>query len=209
MKVLLVNGSPHQYGTTNSALEEICKVLNEENIETEIIWLGTEPIAGCIGCLYCRKNKNGCFRNDLVNEFQAKAKDADGFVFGSAVHYAGASGAITSFLDRVFYSAEKELFRLKPGAVVVVSRRAGTTSAYSQLIKYLGISEMTIISSGYWNIVFGNSADEAKEDLEGLQTMRTLARNMAYYLKCIKVAKENGIEPPKQEKKNFRTNFIR
>ena len=106
MKVLLVNGSPHQYGTTNSALEEICKVLNEENIETEIIWLGTEPIAGCIGCLYCRKNKNGCFRNDLVNEFQAKVKMLMG-LFCSAVHYAESSGAITSFLDRVFYSAEK------------------------------------------------------------------------------------------------------
>ncbi len=209
MKVLLVNGSPHQNGTTSLALEEICKILNEEKIETEIIWLGTEPIAGCIGCLQCRKNNNGCFRNDIVNRFQEKAKEADGFVFASPVHYAAPSGAITSFLDRVFYSADRDTFRLKPAAVVVTARRAGTASAYEQLIKYLGISEMTIISSSYWNMVFGNSRDQAKDDLEGLQTMRTLARNMAYYLKCVEAGKNNGVKLPELEKEKFRTNFIR
>lgn len=209
MKVLIVNGSPHQKGTTNAALEEIINILNQENIETEMIWLGNEPIASCIGCGYCRKNQEGCFRNDIVNEFQKKAKKADGFIFGSPVHYAAPSGSITSFLDWVFYSADKETFRLKPAAVVVTARRAGTTSAYEQLIKYLGISEMLIVSSGYWNMVFGNSADQSKEDLEGLQTMRTLAKNMAYCLKCLEIAKGNGFELPKHEKEKHRTNFIR
>jgi multimeric flavodoxin WrbA len=209
MKVLLVNGSPHKDGTTALALAEICKVLNEENIETEVFWLGNEPIASCIGCSYCKKNKNGCYKNDIVNRFQEKAKEADGFIFGSPVHYAAPSGAITTFLDRVFYSADRELFRLKPAAVVVAARRAGTTSAYQQLIKYLGISEMTIISSGYWNMIFGNGQQQAQEDLEGLQTMRTLARNMAYHLKCLEAARKSGVPLPKQEEKKFRTNFIR
>lgn len=209
MKVMLVNGSPHLKGTTNAALEEICKVLKEENIETEIFWLGNEPIAGCSGCQACRKNQTGCFRNDIVNQFQKKAKEADGFIFGSPVHYAGASGALTTFLDRLFYSADRETFRLKPAAVIVAARRAGATSAYSQLIKYLGISEMLIISSGYWNMVFGSNAADAKEDLEGLQTMRTLARNMAYCLKCIEAGKKTGLEMPETEKEKFRTNFVR
>ncbi|HPW53401.1 MAG TPA: flavodoxin family protein [Erysipelotrichaceae bacterium] len=209
MKVILVNGSPHLKGTTNAALEEICKVLKEENIETEIFWLGNEPIAGCIGCQACRKNQTGCFRNDIVNQFQEKAKEADGFIFGSPVHYAGASGALTTFLDRLFYSADRETFRLKPAAVIAAARRAGATSAYSQLIKYLGISEMLIISSGYWNMVFGSNAADAKEDLEGLQTMRTLARNMAYCLKCIEAGKKTGLELPETEKEKFRTNFVR
>jgi multimeric flavodoxin WrbA len=209
MKVLLVNGSPHESGTTSRALKEICEVLNEENIETEIFWLGKEPVAGCIGCMHCRKNPGGCFRNDLVNEFLKKARDAAGFIFGSPVHFAAASGSVTSFLDRVFYSADKEIFRLKPAAVVTAARRAGATSAYAQLIKYLGINEMTIISAGYWNMLFGNNADEAKEDLEGLQTMRTLARNMAYYLKCVEAGRHNGVEKPEREKEKIKTNFIR
>lgn len=207
MKVLLVNGSPHKNGCTNTALTEVCKTLNENNIETEIFWIGTKAIAGCIGCNNCKK-AGKCFIDDVVNKFVEKAKNADGFIFGSPVHYAGASGAMTSFMDRVFYSIPKETIRLKPAAVIVSARRAGTTATYDQLNKYFGISEMPIISSRYWNMVHGSTPKEVLKDEEGLQIMRILGRNMTYFLKCIEAGKKNNVNLPDKEDLIY-TNFIK
>ena len=211
MKVLLVNGGPHKNGCVNTALEEVARTLNEEGIDTEIFWIGTKPIAGCIACKSCVKTGK-CVFDDVVNEFVEKAGEADGFIFGSPVHYAGATGAITSFMDRVFYSAfnggKGERFLFKPAATVISARRAGTTATYDQLNKYFGINQMPIISSRYWNMVHGATPEDVKKDEEGMQIMRILGRNMAYYLKCIEAGKEKGIKQPEQEKINF-TNFIR
>lgn len=211
MKVLLVNGGPHKNGCVNTALEEVVKALNDENIETEIFWVGVKPIAGCIACKTCAKTGK-CVFDDVVNEFVEKAKEADGFIFGSPVHYAGATGAITSFMDRAFYSAfqsgKGEIFEFKPAATVISARRAGTTATYDQLNKYFGISQMPIISSRYWNMVHGATPEDVKKDEEGMQIMRILGKNMAYYLKCIEAGKEKGIERPQKEEINF-TNFIR
>jgi multimeric flavodoxin WrbA len=211
MKVILVNGSPHEKGCVYTALEEVKNELNKQNIDTEIFWVGVKPIAGCIACNTCAKTGK-CVFDDVVNEFVRKAKDADGFIFGSPVHYAGASGAITSFMDRVFYSASQSgnnnIFLFKPAATVISARRAGTTATYDQLNKYFGITQMPIISSRYWNMVHGKTPEEVKKDEEGMQAMRILARNMAYYLKCIEAGREKGVLPPEQEKTIF-TNFIR
>ena len=207
MKILLINGGPHEKGSTNVALEEVAKTLNENNIKTEIIWLGNNPIGGCIGCNYCLKNNNRCFMKDKVNEFLDKVQETDGFVFGSPVHSAAASGALTSFLDRVFYG-RGEMFKNKVAASVVSCRRGGATAAFDQINKYALMSNMYIVGSSYWNQIHGNNAEEAKQDLEGLQTMRNLAKNMAYILKCMKNAEENGIPKPQYEEK-IKTNFIR
>lgn len=209
MKVLLVNGGPHKDGCTFTALSEVASELNKEEIETEIFWLGLKPISGCIACNKC-SSLGKCVFNDVVNEFVEKAKTADGFVFGSPVHYAAASGAITSFMDRVFYStfSNPEIFRLKPAAAVVSARRAGTTVTVDQINKYFMMNQMPIISSRYWNMVHGSNALEAKKDLEGMQIMRILGRNMAYYLKAMDIAKKNGLEAPKTEETTY-TNFIR
>jgi multimeric flavodoxin WrbA len=206
MKVLLVNGSPHKHGCTYTALAEVAKTLNQEGIETEIFDIGAKPISGCTACGSCGKTGT-CIFDDCVNEFLAKAKDADGFVFGSPVHYASASGAITSFMDRVFYAAGDQ-FYLKPAAAVVSARRAGTTAAFDQLNKYFTISEMPVISSQYWNMVHGNAPDQVKQDLEGLQIMRTLGRNMAWFLKCKDAAQKAGVPLPAREK-YVSTNFVR
>lgn len=211
MKVLLVNGGPHKNGCVNTALEIVAKSLNEEGIDTEIFWIGVKPIAGCIACKTCAKTGK-CIFDDVVNEFVEKAQEVDGFIFGSPVHYAGATGAITSFMDRVFYSAslggKSDRFLFKPASTVISARRAGTTATYDQLNKYFGITQMPIISSRYWNMVHGSTPEEVEKDEEGMQTMRILARNMAYYLKCIEAGKEKGIELPKVEKTTY-TNFIR
>ena len=211
MKVILVNGSPHKNGSTANALAEVEKTLNEEGIESEIFWIGNKPISGCIGCYSCTNLKK-CVIDDVVNEFVEKAKDADGFIFGTSVHYAAMTGALTSFMDRVFYSAgcggNGKYFRYKPAASVIVARRAGTTATYDQINKYFGINQMPIISSRYWNMVHGKEAEDVFEDAEGMQTMRILARNMAYFLKCIEAGKEKGIALPKTEKTVF-TNFVR
>ena len=206
MKVLLVNGSPHEHGSTNRALQEVAKTLTEAGIETEIFWIGNQPIGGCIGCGGCGK-KGECVFGGAVAEFGRKAKDADGFVFGSPVHYAAASGNMTSFMDRLFYSAGENL-RFKPAAVVTAARRGGNTATYEQLLKYPGITNMPIVSSQYWNMVHGANAQDVEKDLEGLQTMRTLGRNMAWMLRCIEAGKKAGIEHPELEPFQ-RTNFIR
>lgn len=203
MKVILVNGGPHKDGCTNVALEEIAKILKSEKIETEIMWLENNPIRGCIGCNYCLQNGNRCFMDDRVNEFLEKVETTDGFVFGSPVHFAGASGALTSFLDRAFYG-RGSLFAGKVCASVVSCRRGGASSAFDQINKYALMSNMFLVGSSYWNQIHGTNKDEAKQDLEGLQTMRNLGRNMAYILKCI------NLDVPKPEiEKNFKTNFIR
>lgn len=203
MKVILVNGGPHKDGCTNVALEEIAKILKSEKIETEIMWLENNPIGGCIGCNYCLQNGNRCFMNDRVNEFLEKVETTDGFVFGSPVHFAGASGALTSFLDRAFYG-RGSLFAGKVCASVVSCRRGGASSAFDQINKYALMSNMFLVGSSYWNQIHGTNKNEAKQDLEGLQTMRNLGRNMAYILKCI------NLDVPKPEiEKNFKTNFIR
>lgn len=205
MKVLLVNGSPNKNGCTYTALEEVAKTLQENGLETEIFHIGNKPIGGCIACGYCSKNE-GCFRNDIVNEFLEKAKNADGFVFGSPVYYASAAGNLTSFLDRVFFSGSKYL-EYKPATVVCSARRAGTTSTLDQLSKYLTINNMPFISSQYWNMVHGFTPDDVRRDLEGMQVMRGLGRNMAWILKCIQLGKENGIDIPTPEEK-VATNFM-
>ena len=207
MKVLLVNGGPHKEGCTYTALREVEKELNNEGIETEIFWVGVKPISGCIACGKC--NEIGkCVFDDVVNEFAEKCKDADGFIFGTPVHYASASGSITSFMDRLFYSTSSDIFRLKPAATIVSARRAGTTSTMDQLNKYFSINQMPIISSRYWNMVHGNNPEEVKQDEEGMQIMRILGRNMAYFLKCQEAGRKAGINMPEKEKTKL-TNFIR
>lgn len=211
MKVLLVNGSPHREGTTYAALCEVAKTLEEEGIDNEIFWLGNKPIGGCMACGACTK-LGKCVYDDVVNVFREKAYEADGFVFGTSVHYGAPTGNMTSFMDRLFYSElcgdKNRALRMKPAACVVAARRAGNTSAYDQMNKYFGIQEMPIVSSRYWNMVHGSNADDVAEDKEGLFTMRTLARNMAYMIKAFKMAKESGLEPPKRERAVF-TNFVR
>jgi multimeric flavodoxin WrbA len=210
MKVILVNGSPHKKGCTWTALTEVAKTLNKEGIETEIFWIGVKPLAGCTACKTCAK-KGRCMFDDTVNEFLDVAKDADGFVFGSPVHFAAASGALTSFMDRAFYTdlqADRQTFYLKPAAAVVSARRAGTTATFDQINKYFTISEMPVISSRYWNMVHGAQPEDVKKDDEGLQTMRILARNMAFFLKCKEAGLNAGVQLPEREKPVF-TNFIR
>ncbi|MGE4272323.1 MAG: flavodoxin family protein [Desulfitobacterium sp.] len=209
MKVILVNGSPHAHGCTYHALEEVAKTLNTEGIETQIFQLGTKPLTGCTACKSCSK-LGRCIFSDCVNEFLDLAQDADGFIFGSPVHYAGAGGAITSFLARVFYAdshAGRKSFYLKPAAAVVSARRAGTTAALDQLSKYFTISQMPVISSRYWNMVHGITPEDVKKDLEGLQTMRILARNMAWFLKCKEAGIKAGVPFPEKEE-IIHTNFI-
>ena len=206
MKVFLVNGSPHQHGCTDRALREVASALEQGGIETEIFWIGNQPIGGCIGCGACAK-LGRCAFDGIVNEFAEKLGEADGFVFGSPVHYAAASGSMTSFLDRLFYSVGGKLVG-KPAAVVVSARRGGTTAAYEQLLKYPGIMEMPIVSSCYWNNVHGSCPEDVQKDEEGLRTMRVLGRNMAWLLRCIAAGTAAGVPAPRQEPMT-RTNFIR
>lgn len=207
MKVILVNGSPHEKSTTYAALSEVAKTLDKNGIETEIFWLGTKPISGCLGCAGCKTTKR-CVINDVVNEFLEKAQSADGFIFGTPVHYASASGAITSFMDRAFY-LKSSMFQGKPASTVVCCRRGGASAAFDQINKYYPISGMPMVPSQYWNSVHGIGAEQAQLDEEGMQTMRTLANNMAWLLKCIEAGKNSGITYPEKEERPLRTNFIR
>lgn len=211
IKVMLVNGSPHKNGTTNRALDEIERALKEDDVEVGRFWVGAKPIAGCIGCGYCAKHEGECTFHDVVNEFNHIAADYDGFIFGTPVHYAAASGAVTSFMDRSFYSQAMggvNIYPFKPGAAVAVARRGGCSSTFDQLNKYFTIVQMPVISSVYWNMVYGLSDEEAEQDEEGMRTMRTLGHNMAYHLKCQKAGEAAGILPPPPEPP-ARTNFIR
>lgn len=208
MKVLLINGSPRSNGCTYTALKEIEKTLKEEGIDSEIFQVGNKPIAGCIGCGSCKK-LGRCFRDDDgVNECLEKVKECDGLIVGSPVHFASASGAITSFLDRLFYAGSAKDFANKPAASIVSCRRGGASFTFDQLNKYFSIRNMPQVNSNYWNMVHGNTPEEVVKDEEGMQTMRMLARNMAWLLKCIEAGKNAGVELPKPEKK-IQTNFIR
>ena len=210
MKVLLVNGSPHEKGCTYTALKEVTKTLNTDGIETEIFQIGTKPLSGCTACKSCIKTGR-CVFNDKVNEFLEIAGDFDGYIFGSPVHFASASGAITSFMDRVFYvdlCSGKQSFYLKPAAAIVSARRAGTTATFDQLNKYFTIMQMPIISSRYWNMVHGHTPEDVEKDIEGLQIMRILGRNMAFFLKCKEAGIKAGIPYPEKEESTL-TNFIR
>lgn len=210
MKVLLINGSSHKEGCTYTALNEVAAALNKQEIDTDIFWIGNKALSGCIACKTCVE-KNQCVFDDKVNEFLNIAGDYDGFIFGTPVHWGGASGSITSFMDRVFYAdlcGGGDRFLLKPAAVVTSARRAGTTATWDQLNKYFGLMQMPIITSRYWNMVHGASPEQVKQDLEGLQVMRVLGNNMAYFLHCKEAAKKMGIKIPEQEPMVF-TNFIR
>ncbi|MCD2492855.1 flavodoxin family protein [Lacrimispora sp. NSJ-141] len=207
MKVLLINGSPHERGTTYIALKKAADTLEQLGIETEIFHVGSLQSV-CIDCRVCKKKGNNrCIYDDSVNEALEKAETADGFIFGTPVHYASASGLMTAFMDRAFY-AGSDLFRYKPAAAVACARRAGTTAALDQLNKYMTISCMPIVSSQYWNMVHGSVPEDAPKDGEGMQIMETLAKNMAWLLKCIEFGRKNGIEPPDPEPQ-VRTDFIR
>lgn len=208
MKVILVNGSPHKNGVTYTALEEIAQTLQAESIDTEIFQLGTKPIGGCIACGKCKVDHCCIFRDDPVNPFVERAQSAHGFIFGTPVHYAAASGNLTAFLDRVFYSGGRAL-SYKPGAAIACARRGGTTAALDQLNKYFTINNMPLVSSQYWNMVHGYTPEDAKQDLEGMQTMRRLGRNMAWLLKCIAAGNDAGITLPQSKEKRVMTNFIR
>ncbi len=206
MKVILVNGSPHEKGCTYTALNEITKTLNSSGIETEIMHIGKKPLSGCLACGACFKTGR-CIIDDSVNDFLDKAQSASGFIFGTPVHFASPGGAIISFMDRVFFSKFGKLSG-KPAAGIVSCRRGGASASFDALNKYFTISSMPIVSSQYWNSVHGNTPEEVMQDLEGLQTMRTLGANMAWLLKCIEAGKKEGVNFPQREEA-LRTNFIR
>ena len=205
MKVLLFNGSPNEKGCTYTALNEVAGQLNRNGIETEIYQIGKQAVAGCIACGKCKKGAP-CIFDDGVNALAARLDEFDALIIGAPVYYAGPSGQSTAFLDRLFYSASAKL-KGKPGAAVVSCRRGGASAAYDRLHKYFGISSMPIVTSQYWNQVHGNTAEEVVQDLEGMQIMRTLGRNMAFLIKSIQLGKEQFGLPEKELRVG--TNFIR
>ena len=206
MYALLINGSPHAEGCTFTALAEVAKTLEENGIETEILHIGNRNIRGCVACGSCQKTGK-CVFDDIVNETSAKLEKADSVVVGSPVYYASPAGTLISFLDRLFYSTSAVDKRMKVGASVVSCRRGGNSSTFDVLNKYFTISNMPVAASQYWNMVYGTNAEEVKKDLEGLQTMRTLGRNIAFLVKSIAAEKEKtGL--PDTEKHIF-TNFHR
>ncbi len=206
MKVLLINGSPHKEGCTYTALKAVADELNNRWIDTEICHIGSGDIHGCTGCGKCAQSGK-CVFDDAVNEVSSKLDGVDGVIFGSPVYYASINGAMSAFLDRLFFSSGAKL-AFKPGACVVSARRAGTTAALDQMSKYFGITNMPVVSSSYWNMVHGNKPEEVLQDQEGLQIMRGIGRNMAWMLKCIEAGKNAGIQLPQREEK-IKTNFIR
>lgn len=205
MKVLLINGSPNQYGCTYTALHEVEITLQANGIETELLYLGKKPIAGCIACGACGKTGH-CFRDDIVKEIQERLDEFDGIVIGSPVYYSAPSGQLVSFLNRLFYATGSRMAG-KVGAAVVSCRRGGASATFEQLNQYFTISNMPIVSSQYWNSVHGFSPEDVRRDKEGLQTMRVLAQNMAWLLKCIEIGNQNGIEKPQYEPRMW-THFI-
>lgn len=205
MKVLLINGSPRRKDCTYTALSEISKVLASEGVESEIVNIDSRT-RGCIACSYCMTHDK-CIENDGVNVLASRLDEFDGVIVGSPVYYASPNGSLISFLDRLFYSSGKKLTG-KPAAAVVSARRAGTTASLEVINKYFSINQMPIVTSNYWTMVHGNSPEEVLQDLEGLQILRILAKNMAWMLKCIDAGKKIGITKPETEQK-ICTNFIR
>ncbi len=206
MKVLLINGSPHEKGCTYTALSLIAEQLELAGIDTEILQVGAQPVGGCIGCGGCRGGK-GCALGGIVTEAMEKVKTADGFVFGSPVHYAAMSGNMTSFMDRLFYSSGK-LMAHKPAAICCSARRAGTTAALDQLAKYPQINQMPLVNGSYWSMVHGYTPEDVMQDAEGCAVMQDIGRNMAWMLRCIEAGKAAGIEAPHNPRRPL-TNFIR
>lgn len=206
MKALLINGSPHKEGCTFTALSEISNTLKKNGIESEIFHVGTKPIANCIACGKCRETGKCVFDTDGVNEIGARLDEFDAIVLGSPVYYAGPSGQLCSFCDRLFFSNSKKMAG-KLAAAVVSCRRGGATASFDRLNKYFTITNMQIVGSQYWNMVHGFTPEDVRKDIEGLQTMRTLAQNMAWLLKCIELGKKHGINKPEYEPIKF-TNFI-
>lgn len=205
MKVLLLNGSPRVNGNTAAALAEMETVFTQEGIETETVQIGTWPIRGCTACRYCHK-EGKCVYDDGVNELAAKLKESDGLVIASPVYYASANSTLTAALDRMFYSSHFDK-TMKVGASIAVARRGGCSSTFDQLNKYFTISGMPVVSSQYWNSVHGRLPGEAAEDGEGMQTMRTLARNMTFLMRAIALGKEKYGLP--QREPGIATNFIK
>ena len=205
MKVLIINGSPNAKGNTQTALDEMIKVFGEEGVEVECINIGKQDVRGCIACGTCRE-KGKCVFDDIVNEIAVKFEESDGLVLASPVYYASANATLIACLDRLFYSSHFDK-TMKVGASVVVARRGGLSSTYDELNKYFGISGMPIASSQYWNSVHGGAPGEASEDAEGMQTMRTLAKNMTFLMKSIALGKEKYGLPAKEAWQG--TNFIR
>lgn len=204
-KILLINGSPNKQGCTFTALTEIANTLTKNGIESELLYLGKKPISGCIACGSCKKTGR-CVMNDQSNEILDKLNEYDGIVVGSPVYYGGAAGQLCAFLDRLFYSSGTRMAG-KIGAAIVSCRRGGASAAYDRLNKYFTISNMHVVGSQYWNQVHGFTPEDVQKDEEGLQTMRTLAQNMAWLLKSIEAGKTQGLEQPVYEAR-IRTNFI-
>ena len=205
MKVLLINGSPREGGNTSIALGEMEKIFQQEGIQVETVQVGNKAIRGCVACLSCME-KGKCVFDDLVNETAPKFAEADGLVIASPVYYASANGTLISFIDRLFYSTPFDK-TMKVGAAVAVARRGGVSATYDELNKYFAISGMPIATGQYWNAVYGREKGEAAQDEEGMQTMRTLARNMVFLMKSIALGKEQYGVP--QREPFQRTNFIR
>ena len=205
MKVLLINGSPNEKGCTYTALTEVGKTLQKHGIDTEILYLGKKPIAGCIACGKCHETGK-CVFDDAVNEVAAKLDEYDGIIVGSPVYYAGPSGQLTAFLDRLFYPNEAKMAG-KLAAAVISCRRGGASAAFDRLNKYFLISNMHVVGSQYWNQVHGFTPEDVRKDKEGLQTMRTLGENMAWLLKCIEAGRKAGVPFPVYEPR-MRTHFI-
>lgn len=205
MNVLLINGSPHKEGCTFTALKEVEKELNNQGIDTTVFHVGVQAIRGCMGCGQC-KDTGKCIYDDKVNECIDLFNEADGIIIGSPVHYASSSGVCSSFMDRLFYASNSDK-RFKVGASVVSCRRGGASATFDQLNKYFTIAQMPVVSSQYWNSVHGNTPDEVRQDIEGMQTMKVLGRNMAFLIKSIQLGKQ-AFGLPEAEKK-IATNFIR
>ena len=206
MKVLLINGSPNEKGCTFTALSEAAASLSKNGVDTEIFWIGKKAVQGCIACFKCQQLGH-CVFNDGVRELAGRLDEFDGLVVGSPVYYGGPAGSLCAFLDRLFFSAGDKLAG-KPAACVVSCRRAGSTASFDRLNKYFTINNMPVVSSQYWNEVHGFTPEDVRQDLEGMQTMRTLGVNMAYMLKCIEAGRKAGVPEPVYEETVY-TNFIR
>lgn len=206
LNVLLINGSPHKNGCTFTALSEVASQLDKYGIETNIFHIGTQPIRGCIACLKCTQTGLCAFNDDPVNECVGLLKKADGLVVGSPVYYSAPNGSLIAFMNRLFYR-KSAAYAYKPAAAIVNCRRAGSTASFDVLNKYFSISSMPVVSSQYWNETHGTTPEQVRQDLEGMQTMRTLGNNMAWLLKCIENSKETVPYPEKEA--SISTNFIR